>query len=201
MIFDSFDYIKLPPKTGDLHTDVKNLLIVNGREYTYAHVCRVAEINRKIAGMYFLDDSKCCSAGILHDVSTVIKPQDMLEYAVSKGWQLCEAEKKFPILLHQRLSVNAAREYFGIIDCDILAAVDCHTTLRVNAGSYEKALFIADKLAWDKQGTPPFYDKVIEALDNSLDAAAFEYMRFMTENDMILCPHENWTAAYEWLNT
>lgn len=65
------------------------------------------------------------------------------------------------------------------------------------SSKYEMALFIADKLAWDKSGTPPFYEEVNAALDISLEAACYKYMDYMADNDMILCPHDNWIAAYE----
>lgn len=58
------------------------------------------------------------------------------------------------------------------------------------------ALFIADKLAWDREGVPPFYEVVDNALAISLESACYEYMKFMVDNNMLLCPHDNWTAAY-----
>ena len=61
------------------------------------------------------------------------------------------------------------------------------------------SLFIADKLAWDREGIPPFYEDVDHALDISLELACYKYMQFMADNNMILCPHDNWTAAYEQL--
>ena len=59
------------------------------------------------------------------------------------------------------------------------------------------SLFIADKLAWDKRGIPPFYEEVDSALDISLEAACYKYMEYMVEDDMILCPHDNWIEAYD----
>ena len=47
-------------------------------------------------------------------------------------------------------------------------------------------LFIADKLAWDKRGIPPFYEEVDSALGISLEAACYKYMEYMVEDEMIL---------------
>lgn len=58
------------------------------------------------------------------------------------------------------------------------------------------SLFIADKLAWDREGIPPYYEEVDAALAISLGAACYRYMRYMVDNDMILCPHDNWIEAY-----
>lgn len=196
VIFDNLDYVKIEILSGDIRQDVKTLLLSNGKQNTYVHVSNVAERNALIAQRYGLDRDKCMIAGLLHDISAVVKPEDMLKYAYESGLAICEAERKYPFLLHQRLSKVCAAEYFNISDEDILSAIECHTTLRKDASKYEMALFIADKLAWDREGIPPFYEEVNAALDLSLEAACYKYMKYMVDHDMILCPHENWTAAY-----
>lgn len=72
---------------------------------------KVAEINADISRKHGFDERKCFTAGLLHDISTVIKPDDMLAYAKSESLSLCTGEKRFPSLLHQRLSTIAANEY------------------------------------------------------------------------------------------
>ncbi len=199
MIFDNFSYIKTEPLSGDIRTDVKNILLINGRSNTYIHVANVADRNALISKTYDLDHDKCVIAGLLHDISAVIKPEDMLKYAYENRLEVCEAERKYPFLLHQRLSKICAVEYFNISDEEILSAIECHTTLKKCPSKYEMSLFIADKLAWDREGLPPFYEEVNAALDISLEAACYKYMEYMVENDMILCPHDNWIEAYEQL--
>lgn len=199
MIFDNFSYIKTETLSGDIQTDIKNILSINGKYNTYVHVSNVAEKNALISKRYGLDRDKCVIGGLLHDISAIIKPTDMLKYAYENNFEICEAEKKYPFLLHQRISKICAVEYFNIFDEDILSAIECHTTLKKDASKYEMSLFIADKLAWDKEGTPPFYEDVDKALDISLESACYKYMKFMVDNDMVLCPHDNWIAAYEQL--
>ncbi len=199
MIFDDLGYIKTEPLSGDIRTDIKNILLINGRSNTYIHVANVADRNALISKTYDLDHDKCVIAGLLHDISAVIRPEDMLKYAYENRLEVCEAERKYPFLLHQRLSKICAVEYFNISDEEILSAIECHTTLKKCPSKYEMSLFIADKLAWDREGLPPFYEEVNAALDISLEAACYKYMEYMVENDMILCPHDNWIEAYEQL--
>ena len=199
MIFDNFSYIKTEPLSGDIRTDVKNILLINGKSKTYIHVANVADRNALISKTYDLDHDKCVIAGLLHDISAVIRPEDMLKYAYENRLEVCEAERKYPFLLHQRLSKICAVEYFNISDEEILSAIECHTTLKKCPSKYEMSLFIADKLAWDREGLPPFYEEVNAALDISLEAACYKYMEYMVDNDMILCPHDNWIEAYEQL--
>ena len=199
MKFDDLGYIKTEPLSGDIRTDVKNILLINGRSNTYIHVANVADRNALISKTYDLDHDKCVIAGLLHDISAVIRPEDMLKYAYENRLEICEAERKYPFLLHQRLSKICAVEYFNISDEEILSAIECHTTLKKWPSKYEMSLFIADKLAWDREGLPPFYEEVNAALDISLEAACYKYMEYMVDNDMILCPHDNWIEAYEQL--
>lgn len=101
---------------------------------------------------------------MLHDIVAVMKPEDMLGYARAINWYICEAEERYPFLLHQRLSAVLAIELFGVDDDEITGPIRCHTTLRANASDYETALFVADKLAWDQDGEPPFYNNVKKRL-------------------------------------
>lgn len=135
----------------------------------------------------------------MHDISALIKPADMLWYVYENNFALCEAEKKYPFLLHQRLYKICAVEYFGLSDEDILSAIECHTTLKKCASRYDMPLFIADKLAWDREGVPPFYEAVDNALDKSLESACYRHMEFVNDNNMMLHLHGNRIAAYEQL--
>ena len=199
MIFDNFSYVKTEPLSGDIRTDVKNILLINGKSKTYIHVANVADRNALISKTYDLDHDKCVIAGLLHDISAVIRPEDMLKYAYENRLEVCEAERKYPFLLHQRLSKICAVEYFNISDEEILSAIECHTTLKKCPSKYEMSLFIADKLAWDRGGIPPFYEEVNAALAISLEAACWKYMKHMVGNGMILYPHDWFTEAYEQL--
>ena len=199
MILDDFSYVVVPPRTGSLAADVQALLEANGKAKTARHVFEVAEANAAIAGQYGLDEAACRDAALLHDISAVIRRDDMLLWADEHGLDTCEAERKHPFLLHQRLSRLIAETHFGLTDEAVLSPVECHTTLKENAAPEDMALFIADKLAWDQEGTPPFYGLVKSALARSLQAASLAYMDFMEDNGLLLCPHVNWTAARRWL--
>lgn len=52
------------------------------------------------------------------------------------------------------------------------------------------SLFIADKLAWDQKGTPPFYNDVKGALLNSLEDACLQYIAYVSDNNLLLNPHK-----------
>lgn len=201
MILDEFSYIIQPEMTGRIEEDVSRLLTANGRVKTEAHVRNVAHEAGRIARMYGLDEEICMAAGFLHDVSAVIRPDDMLRLAMRRGMTLCEAERRYPFLLHQRMSRLAAREAFGVTDERVLSAVECHTTLKEHASPEDMTLFLADKLAWDQEGEPPFAEEVMSALSRSLKKACLVYMEYMNKQGKVLCPHEHWIQALEWMRT
>ena len=198
-MLEQYDYIKCAPFCGDVRADVERLLTDNGKASTFAHVSRVADVCAALSVQFGADREKCVFGGLLHDVSAVIRPADMLAFTEESGSTLCEAERRYPFLLHQRLSVVIAKSHFGVDDADVLSAIECHTTLKENASVYDMILFTADKLAWDQEGVPPFYDAVTAALGESLEKACLVYMRYMEESGKLLCPHTNWIAGRRWL--
>ena len=79
--------------------------------------------------------------------------------------------------------------------------IECHTTLKDDANDYDILLFLADKLAWDQAGTPPYYDYIRQALYTSLSYAAKEYLRYIRNNNLILYPHTWLIKAENYLQT
>ncbi|MDI9470611.1 MAG: HD domain-containing protein [Bacillota bacterium] len=199
MILQKYDYINIPQKTNDVVKDVANLLRCNGREDTLLHAEDVARVNGELADRFGLSREKCIIAALLHDISVIVTPEDMMRYAIENHFEICEAERRFPFLLHQRFSRLIASEFFEITDTDILSAIECHTSLKASPSPSDMALFIADKLAWDQEGIPPYYDVVDSALDKSLEKACYVFMTFVMEHKMLLYPHTNWTLAYDFL--
>ena len=66
---------------------------------------------------------------MLHDVSAIMSPQEMYDIAISRNMYVDPAEEKYHFLLHQRISRIIAEERFGIIEEDILSAIECHTKM------------------------------------------------------------------------
>ncbi len=189
MKLNDYKYVHITPATGDIVTDVNSFLLLNNKPKTLDHVINVANTNSKIAKKYGLDRDICILCGYLHDISVVIKPDDMLAYMIENNFFIDDSERKYPFILHQRISRLIAKDFFNINNETILSAIECHTTLKSYPSQYDMALFLADKLSWDQERTPPFYDIVIEALSFSLEKACLAYQNYVINNGMILYPH------------
>lgn len=199
MIIELYDYIVKPKITYDIITDLSQYLISNNKLNTYKHVKEVEEYINVIGKKYNLDFDILKIATYAHDIANIMNSSDMLEYIVSNNLYLDEAEKKYPFLLHQRFSKMILEDVFRMGNSTVLSMVECHTTLKGNASAYDLALFIADKLSWDQEGQPPYFDAVMRALDVSLEKAALVYIDYIFEHEMVLYPHSWLLAARKYL--
>jgi len=78
---------------------------------------------------------------------------------------------------------------------DILSAIGCHTTLKADASLLDKVVFIADKIAWDQPGEPPYWAELQQALDRSLDHAVFCYLDYLWQRRATLRVVHPWLVA------
>jgi predicted HD superfamily hydrolase involved in NAD metabolism len=199
VILSEYSYVRVPAMTGDLLADVEALYLQNGREKTLQHARDVAATGRSLAARFGLDPEACERAGYLHDIANILRPEDMLHYARDHALPLDAAEQRYPFLLHQRLSATIAAEVFGVTDVRVLSAVAHHTTLKAEPSEYDMALFLADKISWDQEGTPPSLAAIQAGLEESLSRASLAYIEFALGNGMILCPHRWLLDARRWL--
>ena len=95
-----------------------------------------------------------------------------------------------------------AQEVFDITSEPVLNAVECHSTLKANASTLDKIVFIADKIAWDQSGDPPFLRGILGALEQSLDRAALHYVQHLwQQRDSTPTVHPWFVEAYEQLRS
>jgi len=181
--------------TGDLAVDVPRWLTNHGCPHTARHCAAVAEEAALLAKRFGADSVRPVRAGWLHDISAVIPAGSRLAAARALGLAVLPAEAAYPAILHQGLAGVLARELFGERDGAILTAVACHTTLRRHSTFLDRILFVADKLAWDQPGEPPYLDAVREALERSLEAAALAYLQYLWDRRETLGTVHPWMVA------
>lgn len=184
-------------RTCDAIDSIKNKYLSNNKADVLKHVEDVAAIAVELAKAYSLDVDKIRLAALLHDISGIMTPQEMYEFAKMRGLEIDPAEEKYNALLHQRVSKIIAQEDFDITDSDILNAIECHTTLRKNASVYDKVIFIADKISWDQKGVPSCDDLLKSATADSLDEACYLYIKYQFDNNLLVMPHQWLIEAYE----
>jgi predicted HD superfamily hydrolase involved in NAD metabolism len=188
--------------TGDLYSDVMVLLSHNGYTKTAEHSIAVAVQAKRLAVRFDAHPRQAQTAGWLHDVSAIIPTSQRLATARQWGLDILPAEETAPMLLHQRLSTVIAHELFGVQDESVLSAVGCHTTLKAHASLLDKVVFVADKIAWDQPGTPPYQHELTQALDHSLDRAVFCYLDHLwQQRETLAAVHPWFVDAYQELES
>lgn len=197
-MLDKYGYGEILDSNLDFEKKIEKLFVHAGKEDRYRHICSVVDVIEAIAAMYQLDAKKCYLAAMLHDISLLISWDEMLTFAIENDWNLCQAEKEAPFLLHQRISKHIAETDFGCVDEDVLNAIEYHTSLCENPSVYQMALFAADKLAWSGKGIPPYYDSMKEALRVSLETACFSYIRYLENEGNMKSVHDEWKKAVDW---
>lgn len=184
-------------KNYDVINLIKNKYINSDKADVLKHVEDVAAIAVELAKAYRLDVDKIRLAALLHDISGIMTPQEMYDFAKARVLEIDPAEEKYNALLHQRISRIIAQEDFDITDSDILNAIECHTTLRKNASAYDKVIFIADKISWDQKGVPSQDDLLKNSTIESLNEACYLYIKYQFDNNLLVMPHQWLIEAYE----
>jgi HD superfamily phosphohydrolase YqeK len=59
----------------------------------------------------------------------------------------------------------------------------------------DKVVFVADKIAWDQPGEPPYLAEILAAVERSLDAAAFCYLDYLYQRRATLRVAHPWMLA------
>ncbi|GCE11971.1 bis(5'-nucleosyl)-tetraphosphatase (symmetrical) YqeK [Tengunoibacter tsumagoiensis] len=181
--------------TGNLSQDVPAFLHQHHHPATALHCQQVAAMARHVATSASVDLVQAEIAGWLHDVSAIIPPKERVHIARSLGLEVFAEEDRCPMIVHQKLSRLMAQEIFGVRNVLILDAIGCHTTLRPKPTALDKVLFVADKLAWDQPGIPPYAHDLQAALTQSLDQATSFFLSYLwSRRDTLLVIHP-WLQA------
>ncbi|EGO5799965.1 HD domain-containing protein [Enterococcus faecalis] len=182
-----------------LKNEIKQYLVSKNCEKTYYHCMEVGEYAYQLGEKYLTSPEKVSIAGYLHDISAVYPNNQRISVAQKYGIELNEAEMAFPIIIHQKISKSIAKMDFGIEDNEILSAIECYTTLKKNYSDIDLVLFVADKIKWDQECKPPYLDGLLQALNCSLENAAYFYIDYILKHDIKVVHPWLWDA-YNQLN-
>ncbi|MEJ2757835.1 MAG: bis(5'-nucleosyl)-tetraphosphatase (symmetrical) YqeK [Anaerolineales bacterium] len=180
--------------SGSIPADAAAFLIHHDFPRTSEHVAQVTEAAASLARRFGGDEDKARQAGWLHDISAVIPNRERLALAQALGLEILPEEAEVPLLLHQKISAVMAEQLFGVEDAAVLQAIGCHTTLKAAPSPLDLTLFVADKLAWDQKGQPPYADTLVGALVDSLEKAAWVYQDYLMHSGKLRVAHP-WMLA------
>lgn len=147
--------------------------------YRYEHSLGVERVARWLAEKYGADPEKAAFAGILHDITKHLSPQEQLNLCEKYGIIACNVEKSEPKMLHGKTAAAIARQEYGAPE-DVCEAIACHTTGKYGMAALDKVLYLADYI--EETHDFPGVDKARELAQDSMDRALlYCYDQTLTE--------------------
>jgi len=163
------------------------------QEYTRAMLVRAMAL--ELATRYGLDREQVSAAALLHNISRLIPQKDYLDFAKEYGMEILPEEKKYPYLLHQKISRILAVEEFNVSDKEVLNAISCHTTLRKSATLLDKIIFLASKQNNDLLKNLTFKNKQKPTAEKDLNASVFSCLSDELNNKQTTAVIHPWAQA------
>ncbi|MDQ2908551.1 MAG: bis(5'-nucleosyl)-tetraphosphatase (symmetrical) YqeK [Candidatus Eremiobacteraeota bacterium] len=117
-----------------------------GQEHRYAHCVRVARLAGRLAQRHGEEPERARLAGLLHDLARLYDNERLLRECEARGFSIEPFERRYPIVLHARLSAELARERFGVEDSGILSAIRAHTLGAPHMSRLDAIVYLADGL-------------------------------------------------------
>lgn len=117
----------------------------NLSEERFNHSVGTAECAEKLAEKYNLNKEKAYIAGLLHDCAKCFSNKKLKEI-IDKHLKVEECEMLNYKTLHAPVSAYIAQKDFGVSDNEILSAIRWHTLGKQDMTTFEKIIFLADKI-------------------------------------------------------
>lgn len=171
----------------------------------YLHTLGVRDCAVELAKRYNLDVKKAELAGLLHDCAKC-KTNDELKEIIDKFLDdVDKNELKNYKTLHAPVGAYYAKEKFNIEDNEILSAIRWHTLGRVNMTTFEKIIFLADKIEKNTRDLN-YRNEIIKILDDNegekglnlaLLRCFIETVKSLAERRLYIC--KTTIDVYNWL--
>ncbi len=147
--------------------------------YRYEHSLGVERAAIMLAEKYGEDPEKAGTAGILHDITKYLSPQEQLNLCEKYGIIPCTVEKSEPKMLHGKTAAAIARAEYHMPE-DICDAIACHTTGKNHMTLLDKILYLADYI--EETRDFPGVDKARELAQIDIDSSLlYCYDQTLTE--------------------
>lgn len=117
----------------------------NLSEERFNHSVGTAECAEELAEKYNLNKEKAYIAGLLHDCAKCFSNEKLKEI-IDKHLKVEECEMLNYKTLHAPVSAYIAQKDFGVSDNEILSAIRWHTLGKIDMTTFEKIIFLADKI-------------------------------------------------------
>ena len=174
-------------------------------EERYIHTLGVEECAKELARMYGINPDKAAFAGLLHDCAKCLSNDELSDILKTKVNDVKEDELLNYKTFHAPVGECFAKEIFKVSDADILSSIRFHTLGRVGMSTFEKIIFLADKIE-ARTREPEYREKILNILNENkgekgLDMALFvcfkETIKSLVKRELAICSVT--IDVYNWL--
>lgn len=164
----------------------------NLTEERYIHCLGTAECAKNLAKQFNENEQKAFVAGLLHDCAKCFDTEKLLEI-INNNLDVDENELMNYKTLHAPVSAYCAKKDFGVCDNEILSAIRWHTLGKKNMTTFEKIVFLADKIEPNTRDKE-YREKICEILkeNNGLNKALLkcykETIKSLVKRELKICP-------------
>jgi len=126
---------------------IKEWLEENLSSKRFHHSLGCADTARILAKLFNLDENKAYLAGLIHDCAKNFDDGyllDLIKNEIKEGYD--PSELKNPKTYHAIVGAYLSKKEFEIDDDEIISAIRCHTIGKTNMTTFEKIIFLADKI-------------------------------------------------------
>ncbi|HZK44109.1 MAG TPA: bis(5'-nucleosyl)-tetraphosphatase (symmetrical) YqeK [Syntrophomonadaceae bacterium] len=110
------------------------------------HSCNVADVAKKLAGQFGIDEEMAYITGLLHDYAKGLAASKLLEIAVQNDLIEDEIEHLIPDILHGKVGAFLLEKEGIIQERQVLDAIANHTLGSINMSELDKIVFLADMI-------------------------------------------------------
>ena len=171
--------------------EIKKWLKENLNEERYLHSLGTAECAVELADKFGLDKEKAYTAGLLHDCAKCFS-KEKLKKIINDHLQVEECEMLNYKTLHAPVSAHIAQKDFGVEDNEILSAIRWHTLGKIDMTTFEKVIFLADKIEPNTR-EEKYRNEILEILneENGLNLALLrcykETIKSLVKRELKIC--------------
>lgn len=155
--------------------EADNWLRENLSEKRYIHSIGTMQTAEILAKKYGIDVQKAKMAGLLHDCAKCFTREDLLNIIRT---ELKDVVDENTLVNHKTyhapVSAYIANKKFGVQDEEILSAIACHTLGKPGMSTFDKIIFLADKIEPNTRKSE-HREEILKILEeeNGLDKALF----------------------------
>ena len=151
----------------------------------YEHSLSVSFTCMNLAMRYGYDIDKAELAGLMHDCGKRFADEIILKKCISHKIPVTDAEMKALPVLHAKYGAWLAENKYGIEDPEIISAIACHTTGKVDMSVLDKIVYIADYIEPNRREIPglsKIRQIVFQNIDQAICLSSERTIRYLEDN-------------------